>query len=312
MSTDPIFDPKATTVPVLRYVVALADYLHFGRAAAAAHVSQPTLSSLIKQWEKRMGCQVFERDAAGVRPTTVGERVIIAARAALLALEEVELAASRGKPPFYGPVRLGIIPTVAPFALPWMMAACEKQFPELALPIREDMTGVILKELDSGRIDIAVLALLEHMEDRHHCEFLYDEPFLVALPKGHHLAKQKQVEPEALMSERLLLLDEGHCLRDQALAVCDRRADHRLGADYRATSLQTLQQIVGTGVGVTIVPALAVSEADSRVVYRPLAGERSCRTIVMLWRAKDPRATAYQQLVSVWRKCMPKDLIMPR
>ncbi len=312
MSTDPIFDPKATTVPVLRYVVALADYLHFGRAAAAAHVSQPTLSSLIKQWEKRMGCQVFERDAVGVRPTPLGERVIIAARAALLALEEVELAASRGKPPFYGPVRLGIIPTVAPFALPWMMAACEKKFPEVTLPIREDMTGILLKELDSGRIDIAVLALLDHMEARHHCELLYDEPFMVVMPKGHHLAKQKQIEPDALMSERLLLLDEGHCLRDQALAVCDRRADHRLGADYRATSLETLRKIVGTGVGLTIVPALAVNEDDNQVVYRPLAGDRSFRTIAMLWRMKDPRATAYQELASVWRKSLPKNVIKPR
>jgi LysR family transcriptional regulator, hydrogen peroxide-inducible genes activator len=312
MSTDPIFDPKATTVPVLRYVVALAEYLHFGRAAAAAHVSQPTLSSLIKQWEKRMGCQVFERDAAGVRTTPVGERVIVAARAALLALEEVELAASRGKPPFYGPVRLGLIPTVAPFALPWMMAACEKQFPEVTFPIREDMTGILLKELESGRIDIAVLALLDHMESRHHCELLYDEPFIVVMPKGHPLAKQKQIEPDALMSERLLLLDEGHCLRDQALAVCDRRADQRLGADYRATSLGTLQQMVGAGVGITIVPQLAVNEDDARVVYRPLAGERSFRTIAMLWRTKDPRATAYQQLASVWRKCLPKSLIKPR
>lgn len=304
------FDPRATGVPVLRYLVAAGDHLHFGRAAAAAHVSQPTLSALIAQWERRMGCTVFERTRAGVRPTPAGERVLAAARTALAAIAAVEQAAAEARPPFFGPLRLGVIPTVGPYALPAVTAALERAFPELEVPIREATTAELLAALDAGRIDVALLAVLPGMDARCTIDPLYDEPFLAALPRGHRLAGEREVDPAALAGERLLLLDEGHCLREQALAVCSRR-DQGRGADYRATSLETLRQIVAGGAGVTLLPALAAGDDDRRLALRPLAGEPG-RTIALVWRPGDPREAAYRLLAPPIRKALPRGAIRLR
>ncbi len=305
MDAPPVFDPRATTIPVLRYLVALDDQRHFGRAAAAARVSQPTLSALIAQWEKRMACVVFERDTRGVRPTPVGERVIAAARQALAALETVERLAAEAKPPFYGPLRLGVIPTVGPYALPFITAALASHFPDLEAPIREGTTAELLTALDHGRVDVVLLALLPGLTDRYGSEVLYDEPFLVALPKGHRLAAQERIGVADLAHERLLLLDEGHCLRDQALAVCRRLDEPTSGPDYRATSLETLRHIVASGAGVTLLPALAARAADTNLVIRPMEGD-PVRTIGFLWRSADPRAEAYQLLGGPVRRHLPK------
>jgi LysR family hydrogen peroxide-inducible transcriptional activator len=312
MSTEPIFDPKATTLPVLRYLVALADHLHFGRAAAAAHISQPTMSSLIRQWEKTMHCQVFERDSHGVRVTPAGEQVIAAARAALQAMQAVEQAAAKSKPPFFGPVRLGVIPTVGPYALPFIVGALEKKFSTLELPIREDTTAHLMEALDGGRIDVALVAQLDGMDRRYVVEALFDEPFLVALSRKHRLARHKHIHVDDLIDERLLLLDEGHCLRDQALAMCQRRADSGVGADYRATSLETLRQIVASGAGITILPALASDNNDDRLVMKALEGDRAFRTIALVWRTSDPRADAYRQFVLAIKRDLPTDRIKSR
>jgi LysR family hydrogen peroxide-inducible transcriptional activator len=301
----PIFDPKATGIPALRYIVAVADHRHFGHAAAACHVAQPTLSALVAQWERRLGCIVFERDPKGVRLTPRGERVVAAARAALTAVAAVEVAATSGAAPFYGPVRLGVIPTVGPYALPFVAPALRRAFPGLNLPIREGTTAALLADLDAGRLDVALLALLPGLTERGAVMALYTEPFVAALPRNHDLADHEIVDATALAGAGLLLLDEGHCLRDQALAVCQQRSDSAAGADFRATSLETLRQIVAAGGGVTLLPALAVGDEDRRLVLRPLRDEPS-RTIGLMWRGQDPRAEAYRSLGDAIRRSLPK------
>ncbi len=312
MGSEPIFEARATSLPVLRYLVAVAEHRHFGRAAEAARISQPTLSALIGQWERRMKCRVFERDAQGVRTTPAGERVVLAARQALDAIRAMEAAASEAKPPFFGPVRLGVIPTVGPYALPFVTRALEKAFPGLELPIREGTTADLVAALEAGRIDVAMVALVPGMAERFAAEALYDEPFLVALPRGHRLAEGKAVTSGDLARERLLLLDEGHCLRDQALALCGQRSGPSVGADYRATSLETLRQIVASGAGVTILPALAVGDDDRRLVLRPLAGEPAFRTIALLWRRHDSRVEAYPLLAGPIRRSLPRGAVKGR
>jgi LysR family hydrogen peroxide-inducible transcriptional activator len=305
MTIEPIYDPRATTVPVLRYLVALAEHRHFGRAAAAARISQPTLSAQIAAWERSLGVQVFVRDRAGVRPTPAGERIIAAARQALRAVEAVEGAAATALPPFFGPVRLGVIPTVGPYALPFLTRSLERAFPDLDLPIREDTTGNLLAGLEAGRVDVAVLALPAGPDDRFGHRALYHEDFVAAVPKGHRLAAAEVIAASELAGERLLLLDEGHCLRDQALSLCQRRKPTEGGADYRATSLETLRQLVAAGAGVTVLPALAVGEPDRRLVIRPLSDRAAGRTIGLVWLADDPRAAAYGQLAPAIRKALP-------
>lgn len=308
---DAPFDPRATAVPVLRYLVALADHRHFGRAAAAASVSQPTLSAMIAQWEKRMRCPVFERGPRGVALTPAGERVVAAARAALAAIAAVEAAAATARPPFFGPLRLGVIPTVGPYVLPLVTTALARAFPDLDAPIREGTTAELCAALDAGRLDVALLAILPGMAERYAVAPLYAEPFLVALPRGHRLAKQQRIAASELAAERLLLLDEGHCLREQALSVCSRRPDAAAaGPDYRATSLETLRHIVASGAGITLLPALAVDPDDRRLVVRPLA-DGAGREIGLVWRQSDPRGDAYRLLPAPIRRELPRDRVQP-
>ncbi len=319
VTTEPLFDPKATTIPVLRYLVAVADHAHFGRAAAACSVAQPTLSAQIAQWERRMGVSVFERSgsaASGVKVTAAGERIVAEARATLAALARLEGAVTTGKPPFYAPVRLGVIPTVGPYVLPLLCPAIEAAFPDLDLPIQENQTATLLELLDQGRLDVLLLAVLPGMERGHSIEPLYDEPFLLALPAGHALARAKTVSIQDLAKERLLLLDDGHCLRDQAIDLCRiRDAATRPGADYRATSLETLRQMVALGIGCTVLPALAVDypnregAKDPSVAIRPLGAKRDSRTIALVWRAADPRGDAYRQLLPAMRRALPRKLV---
>jgi len=311
MDPTSIFEPRATNIPVLRYLVAVAEHRHFGKAAAAAHVSQPTLSALITQWEKRMQCVVFERGVRTVTPTPAGELVIRAAQKALEAISAVEQATREAQPPFFGPLRLGIIPTVGPYALPFITTAISRAFPDLEAPIREGTTAELTAALDAGRIDVAILAIQPGITGRYTSESLYDESFLVALPRGHALATRKQISVADLATERLLLLDEGHCLREQALAVCNRTPDSVAGPDYRATSLETLRQIVASGAGITLLPALATDEGDRRLTIRPLAGDAG-RTIGLVWRTNDPRDAAYRQLLAPIRRQLPRDQVRVR
>ena len=301
----PVFNPRATSIPVLRYLVAVAEHLHFGRAAQACQVSQPTLSALISQWGRRMRGTVFERSARGIRLTPAGEVVVASARRALAGVSAVESAAVAAKSPFFGPVRLGVIPTVGPYALPFIVPALQRAFPDLELPIREGTTSAVLTDLDAGRLDVALLAILPGMESRYTVLGLYAEPFLAAVPKGHRLAAGSDIDPELLAACGLLLLDEGHCLREQALEVCRQQAPTGVGADFRATSLETLRQIVASGGGVTLLPALATGEDDRRIALRPLLGGPS-RSIGLAWRQRDPRGESYRLMADPVRRRIPR------
>ncbi len=297
MAIDPVYDPKATSVQVLRYLVAVAEQRHFGRAAQACGVSQPTLSALVARWEGACGVQVFDRSSHGVAVTPAGERVVAAARRALDAIAQVEAAAGSAVPPFFGPVRLGVIPTVAPYLLPHCGPAWEKAFPDAVLPLREATTGECLDLLDRGQIDVAILAELPGMERGRVILPLYEEPFTLAVARGHRLAKLGTAGPGDLAGERILLLDDGHCLRGQVMSACRLREDApRAGADYRATSLETLRHLVAGGAGVSLFPVLAVPAADPRVVFLPFADSGARRRIVACWRADDGRDGAYRLL----------------
>jgi LysR family hydrogen peroxide-inducible transcriptional activator len=310
----PIFTPRATTIPVLRYLIAVADQGHFGRAAQACAVAQPTLSAQIAQWERRMKVQVFERHAQGARLTAQGERVVAEARKVLAGLRELEGAAATGVPPFFGPLRLGVIPTLGPYLLPLVCPALERAFPGLDLPISEAQTADLLDALDHGRLDALLLADLPGIAASREVLPLFDEPFHLAMPARHALAKREKVTADDLAGERLLLLDEGHCLREQALDLCRLRdSATTAGTDWRATSLETLRQLVALGYGLTVLPALAIPDPpDPRLAIRPLAMRRGVRTIALVWRSADGRGDAYRGLAGPLRSALPRGVVRPK
>lgn len=289
------FEPQATSPQVLRYMVAVADTGTFRAAARLAHVSQPSLSNAIAGWERSLGVQLFERGHRGVRLTVVGERVIAAAREALLALERVERMADDMTPPFYGPVRLGVIPTVAPSLLPAVHEAMRAEEDEVDLAIVEDMTQGLVEGLEHGQIDLALVAELPGMRDHWQVIPCFEEPFRLAVPNGHQLAAKESVRVADLPRDELILLDEGHCLRDQALAVC--RLHSATQQRYRATSLETLRHLVAVGHGITLLPDLICRQGLPDIAVRPIIGKHS-RTIIAICRRSDPRFEAYAYLTT--------------
>ncbi|HZF77355.1 MAG TPA: hydrogen peroxide-inducible genes activator [Acetobacteraceae bacterium] len=284
----------------LRYLVALADHGHFGRAAAACAVTQSTLSAGIIALERQFDAALLERGPAK-RPvfTALGLEVVERARAALAALGAVAETVATARDPLTGPLRLGVIPSIGPFLLPRLMPALRAAFPRLRLWLREDLTARLLEGLEEGRLDLLLLALpttgaMETLP-------LAEDPFLVALPPGHHLATRGGVPVATLTGERLLLLEDGHCLRDHAEAACG--LPPHLGGDaegFAATSLHTLVQMVAGGLGLTLLPRLAVDGgvlAGAPVEVRPLEGATSPgRTLALAWRPRSPRAAEFRGL----------------
>ncbi|HEX2941246.1 MAG TPA: LysR substrate-binding domain-containing protein, partial [Rhodopila sp.] len=272
----------------LRYLVALAESRHFGRAAQACAVTQSTLSAGLLALERQLDCHVLDR-AAGrhVVFTPLGLELIERARTALSALEAVSEAAHASREPMAGPLRLGVIPTIGPFLLPTLMPALRTAFPRLRLYLREDTTARLVDRLAANRLDLLLLALPCDCGGAEAMPVTRD-PFLIALPPNHRLAQEEQVPVSALAAERLLLLEDGHCLRDQALAVCGLLAGDRGDQDgFAATSLHTLVQMVASGLGVTLLPQLAVSAGiidGTGLVLRPLAGPGAWRTLGLAWR----------------------------
>ncbi len=308
--TPPIFDPKATTLTVLRYLVALDDHRHFGHAAAACLVAQPTLSEQVTKWEKRMEIKVFERTPELV-PTAIGQRVIAEARRVLAGLERLEAIAGPGQPPFFGPVRLGVIQSLGPYLLPVAGPAIERQFPTLAWPVREGLTEGLLADLVARDLDVLALAVVPGLPSDLVVARIATERFQVALPAAHPLAAEATLTPDDLLGESLLLLDDGHCLRDQVVEVCGRRPSHQAGADYRAASLETLRQLVLLGRGITLLPALAAqaAEGDARLALRPLS--EGHRTLALVWRRGDHREAGFQRLAEVLRVAVAKAGLAP-
>ncbi len=297
----------------LQYLVALAEHRHFGRAAEACFVSQPTLSTQIKKLEEELGVSLVERTPRKVLLTEVGRDIAIRARDVLGGVEQIRAVARRTLDPESGTVRLGIFPTLGPYLLPHALPLLRAAFPKLELLLVEEKTETILRLLREGRLDAGILALPLH-EDSLHSEFLFEEPFLLAVSEQHALAHKKgQLTLRDLSNQNLLLLEDGHCLRDQALEVC-----HLAGAGehsgFRATSLETLRQMVAANVGITLLPVMAVKPPVARVDGLHLIefkGRPPSRRIAMVWRKSSAMDAFLKRLTEVLRQ-LPAELLDAR
>ena len=265
------------TLQELRYLVALADTGHFGQAAEACFVSQSTLSTGLKKLEDYLGIILFDRSLKRVVPTPIGREIVESARRIVEEAGRIREVASYAKDPMDRTVNLGVIPTLGPYYLPHVLTRVREAHPKLRLLLREEMTPHMLAHLAEGKLDAGLLAL-PILDPTLEVKPLFVEPFLAALPAGHALAKARSVDIDALAKAGLLLLEEGHCLRDQALDAC-----HLQGLkseEIRATSLETLRQMVAMGLGVTLIPALAGGEESGKgkaVVLKPLAKPGAAR-----------------------------------
>ncbi|MEZ5531713.1 MAG: LysR substrate-binding domain-containing protein [Steroidobacteraceae bacterium] len=284
----------------LRYLVAVADTQHFGRAATACHVSQPTLSAQLKKLEASLGVQLIERGPRRASLTAAGRRIVARARTMLEAADDVvEIARTFGDP-LAGRLRLALLPTIGPYLLPRVTARIRRALPRLELMLYEYQTAPMLERLRAGDIDAGVLALPVDLEGLE-VHVLYDEPFMLAAPAGHRLAADGAVRKTDLAGETVLLLEDGHCLRDQALDVCSRAGMHEK-QDFRATSLETLRQMVASGVGVTLLPELATRGAYGAargVVVRPFVKPAPQRRIGIVWRRTSARREAIDAVAKV-------------
>jgi LysR family hydrogen peroxide-inducible transcriptional activator len=286
----------------LRYLVALADERHFGKAAERCYVSQPTLSAQIRKLEEYLGVPLVERQPKRVALTDAGDKIVRRARLLLQEADAIVELAKAERDPLAGPLKLALIPTVGPYLLPHVAGRLRRELPRLKLMLYEYQTQPLLERLRAGEIDVGILALPVDL-DGLDCAELYDEPFTLAVPAAHPLASVDRVRVEDLRGETLLLLEDGHCLRDQALEVCGRVRVQ----DFRATSLETLRQMVAAGHGITLLPELA---ADAPVGtarglrVKPFVKPAPGRTIGAVWRKSTTRTPAIDAIVAAVRTAM--------
>jgi LysR family transcriptional regulator, hydrogen peroxide-inducible genes activator len=273
------------TLRQLRHLVALADHGHFGRAAASAAVTQSTLSASIKELEAVLEAALVDRTRRRVVLTPLGRQTVERARRILADAEALALAAGAQREPLTGTLRMGVIPTIGPYLLPAVLPGLRRSYRGLQLYLVEDLTPRLLEQLHAGQLDVVLLALPYDCGNVESAT-LFDDRFLMALPPDHPLAKERRIDPERLRSEEVLLLRDGHCLREHALSVCN-LADRRRTEAFEATSLPTLVQMVDNGLGITPLPELAVDAGLLRgtsLVTRPLASEEPGREIALIWR----------------------------
>jgi LysR family hydrogen peroxide-inducible transcriptional activator len=296
----------------LGYLVALAEHRHFGRAAEASFVSQPTLSMQIRKLEDELGVELIERHPRHLLLTPAGERAVERARVILREAEQIREDARRSRSPEAGSLRVGLFPTLGPYLLPHVVSSVRQRFPELELLLVEEKTEDVLRLLREGQLDAGLLALPVN-SDQLHVEPLFEEPFVLAVPQDHPLAASAGPLPvSAIEGENLLLLEDGHCLRHQALEVC-----HLAGAGersgFRATSLETLRQMVAAGVGMTLLPLLAVQPpvaVSGSIRLIPFESPAPSRRIAMLWRSSSARREFLPKLAEVFRT-LPAGLLDP-
>ena len=292
----------------LRYLVALADERHFGRAADRCFVSQPTLSAQIRKLEEYLGVALVERRPKRVSLTATGEKIVERARRLLLEADAIVEVAKTERDPLAGALRLALIPTVGPYLLPHVVRQLRRALPRLKLLLYEYQTGPLLGKLRDGELDLGILALPAAADGLATAE-LFDEPFTLAVPANHPLAARDRVRVADLEGETLLLLEDGHCLRDQALEVCSRI---HLGdeQDYRATSLETLRQMVAAGHGVTLLPQLAAASpvgTARSLRIKPFGNPPPVRTIGAVWRKSTTRQQAIDTVVATIRAAMKEE-----
>jgi len=293
------------TLRQLEYLVAIADLGSFHAAARATHVSQPGLSAQVAQLEGLLGARLFERDRRKVLITPVGAELAGRARRILVEVDDLVDAVGAFTRPLCGRLSLGVIPTIAPYLLPKVMPRLREHFPELTLLLHEGQTAILVEALERGELDLLLLALEAPLEGVETLALFRDD-FVVALPRRHRLAARRGVSERDLAAESVLLLDDGHCLRDQALAICGAApADH--ADDFRASSLATLVQVVASGVGITLLPEMAVPVEAAGAGLKTVRFRKPVphRTIGLAWRPTSHRAEEYrmlgEQLVASWR-----------
>jgi LysR family hydrogen peroxide-inducible transcriptional activator len=299
------FAPHPFSLRQLQYIVAVADALSFRKAAERCHVSQPSLSAQLAQFEEALGVRLFERDRRRVLPTLAGKEVIERARRLLLDADDLSTAARRATDPLDGMLRLGVIPTISPYLLPSVTPALRIAFPKLVAVWVEDKTDTLVHGLEAGTLDAALLALEAELGDVEH-ELVAIDPFVLATRPDDPLArKEGGVERAELRDADVLLLDDGHCFREQALAYCSRTKAREL--EFRATSLGTLAQMVAGGLGVTLLPELAVATEARRagLETRSFAQPQPVRTIALCWRKRSAIAPALRRLGAAIREAYP-------
>jgi LysR family hydrogen peroxide-inducible transcriptional activator len=297
--------PHPFTLRQLQYAVAVADDLSFSRAAERCHVSQPSLSAQLAQLEDALGVRLFERTGKPVILTTAGREIVERARRLVVDADDLGLAARRVSDPLAGTIRLGVIPTISPYLLPSITPALRKGFPRLTVAWLEEKTDALMKSLAEGAVEGAIVALEAEVGDVER-EIIARDPFVLVAPPDHALAKKKApVSSAELKGAELMLLDEGHCFRSQALEVCGAARAHECA--FRATSLSTLVQMVAGGAGITLLPALAVAAETARagLRVRPLAATHARRTIAMVWRKRSPLAGALREISGAIREAYP-------
>ncbi len=295
----------------LHYLVALSDQRHFGRAAEACFVSQPTLSTQIRKLEGELGVRLVERTPRRILMTEVGDEIVRRARDILNEVEQIRNIARNTHDPESGTVRLGIFPTLGPYLLPHIVPTVRQRFPKLELLLSEDKSDNLLQQMREGKLDAAILALPVH-EDSLHCEFLFEEPFVLAVAAEHPLAARQHMAVADLKNHTLLLLEEGHCLRDHALEVCHMSgANERTG--FRATSLETLRQMVAANVGITLLPMLAIRPPINQPENLRLIEFEShppSRRVAMVWRKSSALGPFLLRLAEIFQD-LPESLLAP-
>ena len=296
------------TLTELRYIVAVAREKHFGRAAEACFVSQPTLSVAIKKLEEELDVKLFERGASEVSVTALGEAIVRQAQIVIEQAAAIREIAKRGKDPLAGPLKLGIIYTIGPYLLPDLVKNVIEMSPQMPLMLQEQFTVKLLEMLRTGDLDCAILA--EPFPDTGLAVApLYDEPFVIAVPKNHPLAKRKTVSAEELKRETMLLLGTGHCFRDHVLEVCPEYARFSSEAEgirksFEGSSLETIKHMVASGMGVTVVPQLGMPrEPQAYVAYLRFAAPVPTRRVVLAWRRSFTRYEAIAALRNAVYAC---------
>jgi LysR family transcriptional regulator, hydrogen peroxide-inducible genes activator len=295
------------TLTELRYIVAVARERHFGRAAESCFVSQPTLSVAIKKLEEELGTQLFERGPGEVSVTPTGTKVVEQAQRVLEEAARVREIAQAGGDPLQGTLRLGAIYTICPYLLPKLIPILRKLAPGMQLMIQENFTHKLAESLKQGEVDAIILAL-PFDEPGIATKAVYEEPFLVAMPQGHPWEKRKSIAAEELTKESLLLLGAGHCFRDQVLEFCSsvRRTGSGLQRSLEGGSLETIRQMVASGVGLTVLPSTSVGPAENQtdlIRVRPFAKPVPERTVALAWRKSFPRPEAIEALRQAILQC---------
>ncbi|MET3352451.1 LysR substrate-binding domain-containing protein [Xanthobacter autotrophicus] len=300
------------TLRELQYLVALADHRNFRRAAEACLVSQPTLSTQLRKLEEELGVPLVERAPRRVMLTPAGREAVERARRILDEVEQLKEGARRSCAAEAGALKLGVFPTLGPYLLPHVVPLIRARFPELELLLFEEKSAALISRLNYGTLDAAFLALPVH-DSHFHSEFLFEEPFLLAVPGTHALASRDNLSITELSRYNLMLLEDGHCLRDQALDVCQ-MAGAREKSEFRATSLETLRQMVAAGVGMTLLPMLATrnpTRPAENIHLLEFSDSKPSRQIALLWRKTSAMGRLLADVAQVCR-ALPQELLAPR